>query len=33
MAMLSVLPAGHFAWEEIPDQFAAMVAESTGKHA
>lgn len=25
---LTILTAGHFAWEEIPDQFAAMVAES-----
>jgi pimeloyl-ACP methyl ester carboxylesterase len=30
---LTVLEAGHFAWEEIPDQFAAMVAEWTGDHA
>lgn len=22
-----ILPAGHFAWEEIPDQFAALVAD------
>jgi pimeloyl-ACP methyl ester carboxylesterase len=25
---LTILTAGHFAWEEIPDQFAAMVTES-----
>ncbi len=25
---LTILTASHFAWEEIPDQFAAMVAES-----
>jgi pimeloyl-ACP methyl ester carboxylesterase len=25
---LTILPAGHFAWEEIPDQFAALVADS-----
>jgi pimeloyl-ACP methyl ester carboxylesterase len=24
---LTILPAGHFAWEEIPDQFAAVVAD------
>jgi pimeloyl-ACP methyl ester carboxylesterase len=24
---LTILPAGHFAWEEVPDQFAAMVAD------
>jgi pimeloyl-ACP methyl ester carboxylesterase len=30
---LTVLDAGHFAWEEIPDQFAAMVTEWTGDHA
>ena len=23
---LTILPAGHFAWEEVPDQFAALVA-------
>jgi pimeloyl-ACP methyl ester carboxylesterase len=23
---LTILPAGHFAWEEVPDQFAAIVA-------
>jgi pimeloyl-ACP methyl ester carboxylesterase len=30
---LTILAAGHFAWEEIPDQFAAMVAEWTTAHA
>ena len=25
---LTILPASHFAWEEIPDQFAALVADS-----
>jgi pimeloyl-ACP methyl ester carboxylesterase len=25
---LTILPAGHFAWEEIPDQFAVLVADS-----
>ena len=25
---LTVLPAGHFAWEEIPDQFAALISDS-----
>jgi pimeloyl-ACP methyl ester carboxylesterase len=30
---LTILAAGHFAWEEIPDQFAAMVAEWTAAHA
>ena len=25
---LTVLPAGHFAWEEIPDQFAALITDS-----
>jgi pimeloyl-ACP methyl ester carboxylesterase len=30
---LTILPAGHFAWEEIPDQFAAMVTEWTAAHA
>ena len=29
---LTILPAGHFAWEEIPDQFAALVAEWVGAH-
>jgi len=29
---LTILPAGHFAWEEIPDQFAALVAEWTASH-
>ena len=29
---LTILPAGHFAWEEIPDQFAALVAEWTAFH-
>jgi pimeloyl-ACP methyl ester carboxylesterase len=24
---LTILPASHFAWEEVPDQFAAMVAD------
>jgi pimeloyl-ACP methyl ester carboxylesterase len=24
---LTILPAGHFAWEEVPDQFAAIVAD------
>lgn len=23
---LTILPAGHFAWEEVPDQFAALIA-------
>jgi pimeloyl-ACP methyl ester carboxylesterase len=30
---LTILAAGHFAWEEIPDQFAAMVAEWAAAHA
>jgi pimeloyl-ACP methyl ester carboxylesterase len=30
---LTILAAGHFAWEETPDQFAAMVAEWTRDHA
>ena len=30
---LTILAAGHFAWEEIPDQFAAMVAERAAAHA
>jgi pimeloyl-ACP methyl ester carboxylesterase len=30
---LTILAAGHFAWEEIPFQFAAMVARWTGDHA
>ena len=30
---LTILTAGHFAWEEIPDQFAAMVAEWAAAHA
>ena len=25
---LTILPAGHFAWEEIPDQFAALITDS-----
>ena len=25
---LTILPASHFAWEEIPDQFAALVTDS-----
>ena len=25
---LTILEAGHFAWEELPDQFAAIVADS-----
>ena len=25
---LTVLPASHFAWEEIPDQFAALITDS-----
>jgi pimeloyl-ACP methyl ester carboxylesterase len=29
---LTILAAGHFAWEEIPDQFAALVAEWTASH-
>jgi pimeloyl-ACP methyl ester carboxylesterase len=29
---LTILSAGHFAWEEIPDQFAALVAEWTASH-
>jgi pimeloyl-ACP methyl ester carboxylesterase len=29
---LTILQAGHFAWEEIPDQFAALVAEWTASH-
>jgi pimeloyl-ACP methyl ester carboxylesterase len=29
---LTILPAGHFAWEEIPDQFAALVAMWTAAH-
>jgi pimeloyl-ACP methyl ester carboxylesterase len=24
---LTILPAGHFAWEEVPDQFAALVTD------
>ena len=28
---LTILPAGHFAWEEIPDQFAALVADSVAR--
>jgi pimeloyl-ACP methyl ester carboxylesterase len=24
---LTILPASHFAWEEVPDQFAAIVAD------
>jgi pimeloyl-ACP methyl ester carboxylesterase len=30
---LTILTASHFAWEEIPDQFAAMVAESVASAA
>jgi pimeloyl-ACP methyl ester carboxylesterase len=30
---LTILAAGHFAWEEIPDQFAVMVAEWAAAHA
>ena len=26
-SVLTILAAGHFAWEEIPDQFAALVAD------
>jgi pimeloyl-ACP methyl ester carboxylesterase len=29
---LTILSAGHFAWEEIPDQFAALVARWTASH-
>ena len=29
---LTILSAGHFAWEEIPVQFAALVAEWTASH-
>ena len=29
---LTILKAGHFAWEEIPDQFAALVADWTASH-
>jgi pimeloyl-ACP methyl ester carboxylesterase len=25
---LTILAAGHFAWEQVPDQFAAIVAAS-----
>ena len=25
---LTILPAGHFAWEEIPDRFAALITDS-----
>jgi len=25
---LTILPASHFAWEEIPDQFSALIADS-----
>ena len=28
---LTILPAGHFAWEEIPDQFAALITDSVAK--
>ena len=28
---LTILPAGHFAWEEIPDQFAALVADCVAR--
>jgi hypothetical protein len=28
LARLTILAAGHFAWEEIPDQFAALVSVS-----
>ena len=29
---LTILPASHFAWEEIPDQFAALVGSWTAAH-
>jgi pimeloyl-ACP methyl ester carboxylesterase len=25
---LTILPASHFAWEEVPDQFAALIADA-----
>ena len=28
---LTILTAGHFAWEEIPDQFAAIVADQVAR--
>lgn len=28
---LTILPAGHFAWEEVPDQFAALIADGVAQ--
>jgi pimeloyl-ACP methyl ester carboxylesterase len=28
---LTILPAGHFAWEEVPDQFAALIADGVAR--
>jgi pimeloyl-ACP methyl ester carboxylesterase len=29
---LTILAAGHFAWEQVPDQFAAIVADFVTRH-
>jgi pimeloyl-ACP methyl ester carboxylesterase len=30
-SQLSILDTGHFAWEQVPDQYAAIIAESVAR--